>query len=78
MTDKRMFRSVIPCWETKDTKLTKITLLPIEMYMDGNKSQQGLPFISKNPEIGTYLADMCAPYRTKITQNEDGTLSCIW
>ena len=53
-------------------------LLPIEMSMDGNKSQQGLPFISKNPEIGEYLADMCAPYGTTITQNEDGTLSCSW
>lgn len=78
MTDKRMFRSVIPYWETEGTKLTKMTLLPIEMSMDGNKSQQGLPFISKDPEIRKYLADMCAPYGTKITQNEDGTLTCTW
>ena len=78
MTDKRMFRSVIPYWETEGTKLTKMTLRPIEMSMDGNKSQQGLPFISKDPEIGKYLADMCAPYGTKITQNEDGTLTCTW
>ena len=78
MTDKRMFRSVIPYWETEGTKLTKMTLLPIEMSMDGNKSQQGLPFISNNPEIGEYLAGMCAPYGTKITHNDDGTLSCSW
>lgn len=78
MTDKRMFRSVIPCWETEGTKLTKMTLLPIEMDMEGNKSRQGLPYISNNPEIGEYLADMCAPYGTKITQNEDGTLTCTW
>ena len=78
MTDPRMFRSVIPYWETDGTKLTKMTLLPIEMSMDGNKSRQGLPFISNNPEIGEYLAAMCAPYGTKITQNEDGTLSCTW
>ena len=78
MTDKRMFRSVIPCWETEGTKLTKMTLLPVEMDMEGNKSRQGLPYISNNPEIGEYLADMCAPYGTKITQNEDGTLTCTW
>ena len=78
MTDERMFRSVIPYWETEGTKLTKMTLLPIEMSMDGNKSQQGLPFISNNPEIGEYLAGMCAPYGTKITPNDDGTLSCSW
>ena len=78
MTDKRMFRSVIPYWETEGTKLTKMTLLPIEMSMDGNKSQQGLPFISNNPEIGEYLAGMCAPCGTKITPNDDGTPSCSW
>ena len=78
MTDKRMFRSVIPYWETDGTKLTKLTLLPIEMDMDGNKSRQGLPYISKNPEIREYLAKMCEPYGTKITENPDGTLSCSW
>lgn len=78
MTDKRMFRSVIPCWETEGTKLTKLTLLPIEMYMDGNKSRQGLPYISSDLEIGKYLADMCVPFGTKISPNTDGTLSCAW
>ena len=78
MTDARMFRSVIPYWETDGTKLTKLTLLPIEMDMDGNKSRQGLPYISKNPEIREYLAKMCEPYGTKITENPDGTLSCSW
>lgn len=78
MTDTRMFRSVVPYWETDGTKLTKLTLLPIEMDMDGNKSRQGLPYISKNPEIREYLAKMCEPYGTKITENPDGTLSCSW
>ena len=78
MTDKRMFISAIPYWETDGTKLTKLMLLPIEMDMDGNKSRQGLPYISKDPMIGQYLAKMCEPYGTKITQNEDGTLSCTW
>ena len=78
MTDKRMFRSVIPYWETEGTKLTTLTLLPIEMYMDGNKSRQGLPYISSDPEIGKYLADMCVPFGTKITPNANGTLSCTW
>ena len=78
MTDKRMFRSVIPYWETEGTKLTKMTLLPIAMYMDGNKSRQGLPYISSDPEICSYLAQMCVPFGTKITPNGDGTLSCTW
>ena len=78
MTDRRMFISAIPYWETDGTKLTKLTLLPIEMDMNGNKSRQGLPYISSDPSIGEYLAKMCEPYGTKITQNQDGTLSCTW
>ena len=78
MVDKRMFRSVIPYWETEGTKLKKLMLLPIEMDMDGNKSRQGLPYISKNPEICEYLSQMCAPFGTKITPQADGTLICTW
>lgn len=38
MTDPRMFRSVIPYWETEGGKLTGLTLMPIEMSMDSHKS----------------------------------------
>jgi hypothetical protein len=78
MTDKRMFRSVIPYWETEGTKLKKLVLLPIEMDMNGNKSRQGLPYISNNPEICEYLSQMCAPFGTKIAPQADGTLICTW
>ncbi|MBQ8814896.1 MAG: CapA family protein [Lachnospiraceae bacterium] len=78
MTDPRMFRSVIPCWETEGTKLTSIKLLPIEMAMEGNRSAIGLPRRSDNPEIAEYLAEMCEPYGTKITREKDGTLTCTW
>lgn len=78
MTDPRMFRTVIPCWETEDTKLTKMTLLPVEMKMDGCKGEMGLPRRSNDPGIGQYLADMCRPYGTQIRQEADGTLSVTW
>lgn len=78
MTDARMFRAVIPCWETEGTKLTKLTLLPIELTMHGQKSEIGLPHRSNNPEIARYLAEMCRPYGTEITVNDDGTLQCTW
>ena len=55
MTDPRMFRSVIPCWETRGARLTKLTLMPIEMSIDGHKSDSGLPRRSYNPEIAEYL-----------------------
>lgn len=78
MTDKRMFISVIPYWETENGKLKKLTLLPIEMKMDGMKGEMGLPRRSSDPAIGEYLANMCRPYGTTIHQNPDGTLSVTW
>ncbi len=78
MTDKRMFRSVIPCWETEGTKLISLKLLPIEMIMDGNGSESGLPRISSNPEIYEYFAKMCEPYGTRLTMEADGTISVSW
>lgn len=78
MEDKRMFRSVIPYWETEGGKLTKLELLPIEMKMNGHKSENGLPRRSDNPEICEYLAGMCKPYGTEITRRGDGMLVCRW
>ena len=78
MTDKRMFRSVIPYWETEGTKIKKLILMPIELSMEGNKSETGLPRQSFNPEITEYLADMCKPYGTRIKAREDGLLECEW
>lgn len=78
MTDKRMSRAVIPYWETEGIKLKKLVLMPIELSMDGNKSQIGLPRQSFNPEIAQYLEDMCKPYGTKIMTREDGLLECQW
>jgi len=78
MTDPRMFRSVIPYWETAGTKLTRLVLMPVEMTMDGSRSQEGLPRRSFNPEICTYLADMCKPYGVQIRQEANGLLSCSW
>lgn len=78
MTDPRMFRSVIPLWETEGGKLTRLTLMPIEMSMDGNKSERGLPRRSYNPEIARYLAEMCKPYGTEIILADDGLIHCKW
>ena len=78
MTDKRMFMSVIPLWETDGTKLTKLTLMPIELVMNGSKSDIGLPRKSNNPEIVKYLAKMCEPYGTTFTVTDDGLIECKW
>ena len=78
MADKKMFRAVIPCWETEGTRLKKLTLMPIEMKMDGNKSEAGLPRRSDDKEIFEYLKEMCEPYGTKLKITEDGLYECEW
>ncbi|MBQ4612872.1 MAG: CapA family protein [Clostridia bacterium] len=78
MTDKRMYRAVIPCWETDGTKLKKLTLMPVECSMDGVRGNMGLPHRTDNPEIAEYLAAMCAPYGTTVHREEDGMLTCTW
>jgi poly-gamma-glutamate synthesis protein (capsule biosynthesis protein) len=78
MTDKRMFITVIPCWETENGVMTKLTLMPVEMKMDGNKSEQGLPRRSYDTSIYEYLKEMCEPYGTKLKLEADGLISCTW
>ena len=78
MTDKRMFLSVIPYWETEGKKLTKLTLLPVLGKMDGNKSEIGLPRKVDPKEVIDYLGEMSKPYGVTLTAEKDGTISCKW
>ena len=64
--------------ETEETKLKKITLMPVEMKMDGHRSEQGLPRKCDSEKIFDYLNDMCKPYGTTIVREENGLLSCVW
>lgn len=79
MEDKRMMMTVIPCWETdENNKLVSIKLMPVKAPMKGNKSLVGLPRRTDDPELYTYLKDMCAPYGTEVVLEADGTYSCRW
>ena len=79
MTDPKMFRSVIPYWETdENNKLTKLTLMPVEMKMDGHKSENGLPRRSYNPEIFEYIKNMSEAFGTKMELDADGLINCTW
>ena len=78
MTDKRMFLSVIPYWETEGKKLKKLTLLPILGKMDGNKSEIGLPRKVDPSEVIDYLGEMSKPYGVTLKAEADGTISCFW
>ena len=78
MTDKRMFLSVIPYWETEGKKLKKLTLLPILGKMEGNKSEIGLPRKVSPSEVIDYLGEMSKPYGVTLKAESDGTISCSW
>ena len=78
MTDRRMFQSVIPYWETKEKKITKLELLPIECAMKGNKSEVGLPRIATNLEFVDRLAEMSAYSGIRMKIGKDSIVTCEW
>lgn len=78
MTDKRMFQSVIPCWEAENGKLKSLTLYPISLSMTGNKSEIGLPRLERNAEFMSDFARRCEGYGTRLIKNSDGSYECRW
>lgn len=78
MTDKRMFQSVIPCWETENGELKSLTLYPISLSMTGNKSEIGLPRLERDAEFMADFARRCERYGTKLCKNPDGSYECRW
>lgn len=79
MEDWRMALSVIPCWETDaDNKLVSLKLLPIEMKMDTNKSEEGLPRVCDAKKVVDYLGKMSKPYGVTLIAEDDGTITCKW
>lgn len=79
MTDKRMFTTIIPYWEMDgEGKLTKLTIYPVLLSMDGNKSDIGLPRLCTDPELlGDFIA-RCEKFGTKLIRNGDGSYDCQW
>ena len=72
MRDRRMLESVIPCFEMEDGKLAKLELMPIEMHFDDPVWRSGNPRFSNRHGIVERLAEMSAPYGTKIIVDDRG------
>lgn len=66
MTDKRMFESVIPCWEVRDGKLVKLELLAIELGFEDARKHGGLPMPAKDSAILERFAQMSEPFGVKM------------
>jgi poly-gamma-glutamate synthesis protein (capsule biosynthesis protein) len=75
MTDKRMFQSVIPFWETENGKLKSLKLYPIRLYMTGNSSEIGLPRLERDAEFMEDFARRCEKYGTRLRKEPDGSFS---
>ena len=78
MTDKRMFTSVVPVWEMEEGRLKKLTLYPVLLSMDGNKSEIGLPRLSSDPTLLRDFAARCEAFGTRLVPNGDGSYDCRW
>ena len=79
MEDKTMMETIIPCWETdENNNLTSLKFMPVEITMNGNKSQIGLPRRAKDLTLVKRLADLSKPYGVTMQIEEDGTVTCKW
>jgi len=58
--------SVMAGWTMEDGKLTGIQLYPITLNMTLPRSRKGLPALLQDDEVLNYLAELSAPFGTKI------------
>lgn len=72
MRDRRMLESVIPYFEMEAGKLTHLELMPIELRFGEPIWRSGNPRFSSQHGIIERLAEMSAPYGTKITVDSRG------
>ena len=70
--EKVMFEAIVPYWEMEDGKLTKLTLMPIELNFDKSRSMGGWPRPKYDDGIIERLAKMSEAYGTKIDIDENG------
>lgn len=60
------FMGIVPRWEMKDHKVTKIELLPIEMGMKEPLGLQGFPSPRNPYDLMEHMEMVCEPYGTKL------------
>ena len=77
MAQKIMNQTVIANWEIDGGKLTSLELTPIQVTMEGKKSEIGLPHIATDDEIFRMLKRLSADYGVEMTL-QNGTIVCKW
>ena len=66
-----VWNSVMAAWAMEDGKITAVQLYPVTLNMEKSRSQKGRPVMNKSEKTLQYLAELSAPYGTKI-EIEDG------
>lgn len=77
MTDRRMFITILPLWETEGETLKRITLYPVLLSMDGKKSEIGLPRLCTDPELLSDFTTRCEALGTRLQRNPDGSYDVV-
>jgi poly-gamma-glutamate synthesis protein (capsule biosynthesis protein) len=72
LCDRRVMEAFVPYFEIDNDKVTKIELMPIDMGVNLEYWQMGLPRPGFGMGILERLAEMSKPYGTKISIREDG------
>lgn len=76
--DRTMMEAAVPFWRCRDGRLTELLLLPIDMGYGESVHRGGWPRFAPGQGIIERLADMSAPYGTKIRVREDGLGTVEW
>ena len=72
------YLSAVPRIEIEGGRVTRVTLLPIELHFGCDWSVNGLPRTADGKsarDIAAVLARLCAPYGTRVALESDGTIS---
>jgi len=64
---KNIWRSVMAAFTAEDGKITQIQLYPVDMRMGAPRSKMGIPHLAENDDVLKYLAEISAPFGTKLT-----------
>lgn len=61
-----IWHAVMAAWTMEDGKITQVQLYPVELGMERQRSQKGVPRMSHDEKTLSYLNELCKPYGTEI------------
>ena len=64
---ENIWRSVMAGFTAEDGRITQIQLYPVTLCQGAPRSKMGIPHIADNDEVLKYLAELSAPFGTKLT-----------